>query len=120
MQSAGLPPIDQLGHIFSSQSGGDSIASSDILATGVADFPGQFGIQNSGLTSTWIWPLEQSYVSQAITGYQTLSALGATLPAAMSLATAGGVDYLELYEADLLDPSLTKSIAAAQAKLLLN
>jgi hypothetical protein len=120
MQPEGFPPIDQLGNIFSSRTGGDPIATSDILATGVADFPGQFGIQNSALASTWIWPLEESYASQAITGYQTLSALGATLPAAMILATAGGADYLELYEADLLNPSLMKNIGAAQAKLLLN
>ena len=112
MQPGGFPPIDRSGNIYSSANGFDTIAPQDIITAGVATFGAQFILQNDALSSQWIWLFEERFAHQIDTGYQTIAALGANLPAAVATAVfGGGAAYFELYEGDILNPSLSGLIS---------
>jgi len=114
----GFPPIDDYGNIFVGSYGQDSQVSTDVIAAAVADYGVQFALQNDGLLSYGApWATEVSYANQITTGYQTVAALGARLPAALNSATGVGAEYLELYTSDLTDASLQSAIAAARSAL---
>ncbi|MGH7841985.1 MAG: hypothetical protein ACREQT_10750 [Candidatus Binataceae bacterium] len=113
----GFPPIDDNGNIFTGKYGQDSQTSTDLIAYGVANYGSQFALQNDGLGGTTIWSTEESYANQMTTGYQTVSALGRSLGAAMSLAVKGGAEYLELYDGDLDNSSLQSTIATYRSEL---
>jgi hypothetical protein len=121
LNPGGFPPIDDNGATFVTSApaiGQDQQASVDIIAAGASAYGEQFGLQYDGLIS-WGqgWSTEASYAEQIITGYQTASALGASLSKALTIATNAQADYLELYAVDINNASLMATIASARAAL---
>jgi hypothetical protein len=120
-QMGGFPPIDNNGNIFTPSkysAGQDSQVSLDIIADGYAAYGTQFALQNDGLmSSSGVWSTETSYANEMTTGYQTFSALGSGLPAALKLAAGAHTEYLELYLSDLNTLSLQSAITTTHASL---
>ena len=121
LQMGGFPPIDNNGNIFTPgkySAGQDSQVSLDITAYGYSVYGAQFALQNDGLMSSGgAWSTETSYANEITTGYQTFSALGSGLPAALKLATGAHAEYFELYLSDLNTSSLQSAIATTHASL---
>ena len=122
LDMGGFPPIDNNGVIYtpgprSNPPNQDSTAPLDIMAQGYAAYGTQFAVQNDGLLSWSIWSAEVGYANEVTTGYQTVSAMGSTLPSAMNLATGGHAEYLELYLSDLNNSSLQTAIGQTRTQL---
>jgi len=100
MMVSGFPPIDNNGLLIPKQ-WQDTQLPTDLANMGLADSVTQFVLQNNGLSSTWIWPVEANYASQIATGYQMVAALGSKLQSAINLALSAKADYLEIYASDI-------------------
>lgn len=114
----GFPPIDGGGNLIASAAC-DYQVTDDILSDGIKDYGrGVFAAQNNGLSNTWIWLYLMSDASVVDTGYQMTAPMGSKLGQAIQLALKGSADYLEIYPADLSDPSLQSVVKQAHIALL--
>jgi hypothetical protein len=118
MVPGGFPPIDGGGDLIPNASC-DYQVTDDILNDGITSYGrGVFAAQNNGLSNTWIWLYLVSDASVVDTGYQMTAPLGSKLGQAIHLALQDSADYLEIYPADLSDPSLQSVVKQAHIALL--
>jgi len=113
----GFPAIDDNGNRFSSPNSQDMQVSSDLILTGLAEYPSDFIIQNDGWSAQWIWENESEYASRVGTGYQEVSALKTQAPKAVTDAIQDGAMYLEFYESDAIAASLQSTMNTAHTVL---
>jgi len=116
-QPGGFPPIDNNGNLITGYNGADTIATETIVPYEVSTLASQFLLQNDALSKSWNWQLQASYAGQIDTGYQTINALGSTLPTALNNAIGAGGDFLELYEGDITNPSLQSTLTSVHNTL---
>jgi hypothetical protein len=118
MVPGGFPPIDDNGYLIPNM-GCDYQATEDMLSYGITSYGmGSFIGQNNGLSNTWIYLVLARDASKIDTGFQMTSQLGSKLPQAINLALQNSADYLEIYPADISDPSLQTAIKQAHQTLI--
>lgn len=113
----GFPAIDDNGNRFPGINNQDMEVSSDLILTGLAEYPSDFIIQNDGWSAQWIWQNETEYAGRVGTGYQEVSALKTQTPKAVTNALQDGAMYLEFYESDAIAASLQTTMNAAHTAL---
>jgi hypothetical protein len=111
-----FPPIDDNGNLISGQTD-DPQATSDMVESAVSLYGAQFMLQNDGLSNIWIWPFEGTYAGQINTGYQMVGVMGTRLGAADNLALAAGAVFVEIYDADIDNPSNATTITTLYGRL---
>jgi hypothetical protein len=127
-----FPPIDDNGNIFNSQSG-DSVLNNWLITQGIASFGSQFLLQNNALSDYWISNTVQGEAGVITTGYQMLwnvttdttyrmnNGIPATpdyeLDTAEDSGIAGGANFLEIYQVDVLNTSLQTILSDAHLSL---
>lgn len=116
------------------QRGGDTTLSRDLLMLGAARYGTRFIVQNNGLSSFWAWKKPYFLGPGVALGYQMLwSATGdsrcrmnhhrspcdpaTVLKAAITRGLNNGPAYLEIYPADVMNPSLQNVLSYAQSSL---
>jgi hypothetical protein len=113
----GFPPINQAGNLIAKQTA-DFQVPSDLIANGAATLGSQYSAGDGGLSATgWTWSTLTDYASTLDTGYQTTTALGSALPAAMDMAIAAGSQWLQLYSSDVTLSSNQSALASAAQQL---
>ncbi|HET7226014.1 MAG TPA: T9SS type A sorting domain-containing protein [Candidatus Eisenbacteria bacterium] len=106
----------------------------DIIAYGLSHAPNRFGIQTNGLDGRpycpeqppkYHWPVIAQYSTVTLTGFQTMDPAelyacarrDSTLYQAVQNAIAYDAHFVEIYEQNVLDPSLAWVIAFAHQRL---
>ena len=114
--------------------GGGRDISVELIREGINSFDGQFVVQNNALSAFFIWPEVQRASSRVSTGYQMLwNATNdkscrmthkvrpcdplPTLKTAIDKGLGAGAQFLEIYDADIVNPQLQGLIAQTHARL---
>jgi hypothetical protein len=130
VQPSGFPPIDDLGHLDPRAS---DLAGA-LISIGVARYGQQFAAQNNGLSWFFASPAVSRVAGSVTTGYQMLYDVTADYACRMNRggtpcdprsdlgrAVAKGIQsggtYLEIYQVDILNPTLADIIASAHSQL---
>jgi Beta-galactosidase len=129
----GMPPIDNSGNPIANRASDVDLPIS-IVTTGKQVLDGRFVVQNDGLKATWGWPQLQEIASPEMIAFQMVWKVtddptcrmnnfehpcdpARMLQAAIDRGIAAGAVYMEIYQADLVNPGLTKIVADAQRRL---
>lgn len=132
----GMPPIDNSGDLISNRSADIELPIS-IVAAGKRVLDGRFVVQNDGLKATWGWPQLPQIAAPERVAFQMAWKVTADptcrmnnfvqpcdpvemLQESVDRGIAAGAAYLEIYQADLLNPSLDSVIADTHRRLLAN
>jgi hypothetical protein len=114
----GLPGIDDNGNAISGTTC-DTIGNQDLIDADITTFGrGEYGAQNNGLTSSFIWSSIVNAAAFVDTGYQEKAPLGSGFSVAANLAIQNHAKFLEVYTQDLTNSSLQSAITAAHKSLL--
>lgn len=130
---AGMPPIDEFGRIIPNQAA-DRELSLRIINAGIERYGARLVVQNNGLSAVHSWSEIARLSGSAIVGWQM--AWSATddarcrmnggmapcsadyvLESAVTRGLGSGAAFLEIYTADILNPSLQATIARAHQRL---
>lgn len=129
---SGLPPIDAKGNIIPNNSG-DPQATTDLINQGIAAYASQFMVQNNGLSANWISADVTAASGRVATGYQMLWFVSndptyrmnggkpvagmSALQSAINKGLSGGAQFLEVYQADVLNSTLGSVLTSAHSSL---
>jgi hypothetical protein len=129
----GMPPINDSGSLMASRAADTNLPTA-IISIGKQMLDGEFVAQNDGLQAHWCWSRLGQFASPAPIAFQM--AWNVTddptcrmnhferpcdaqkmLQSSIDRGLAAGASYLEIYEADLLNPALGQIIADAHRRL---
>ncbi len=130
----GMPPINDSGHLIPNRATDVELPIA-IISTGKRALDGRFVVQNDGLKATWGWPQLQQLASPEPVAFQMAWKVTddpacrmnnfvrpcdprEMLKDSINRGIAAGAAYLEIYQADLLNPALNQTIAEAHQRLL--
>jgi hypothetical protein len=130
---AGMPPIDDAGHIMP-RSGADRTLAPAIISAGKSLIGARFVVQNDGLQVNLPWPDLLRIAPPASIAYQMAWRVTgdpscrmnlfqrpcdprSTLQTSINIGINSGAKYLEIYIADLMNPQLNEVIVDAHRRL---
>jgi Beta-galactosidase len=132
----GMPPIDDSGGLILGRAA-DLVVPVSIISTGKDILGGRLVAQNDGLQATWHWSRLREMASPESIAFQMAWKVTddpacrmnhfirpcdprQLLRASVDRGIGAGANYLEIYEADLLNPALNDVVAEAHHRLLVN
>ncbi len=130
----GMPPISDSGKVTLAR-GADVDLPIAIVSVGKEELDGRFVAQNDGLNAIWAWPQLPSLAAPEsiafqmawkatgdptcrMNGFQRPCDPRQMLQAAIDRGIEAGAEYLEIYQADLLNPGLDSIIGDAHQRFL--
>lgn len=128
-----FPPIDATGKITTKS--GDDVLARALIADGISRYGRHFTVENHGLSTFWVAGTVQTAAAQVNTGYQTLwnvtndttyrMTQGQTpynpsdvLLNAVNKGIAANARFIEIYQADVINSSLSSVLAYAHNNLV--
>jgi hypothetical protein len=130
----GMPPIDDSGNLIFGQAA-DLDAPVSIISTGKQTLGSRMVAQNDGLQATWHWSQLREMASPSFIAFQMAWKVTddptcrmnhfirpcdprQMLRASVDRGIDAGANYIEIYEADLINPALQDVVADAHQQLL--